>query len=64
MQFFKPQLARFPLKTVEDTVKKLRPTVEDPSFWIEEKLDGERMQVHVVIDDSLPTGAQFAFWSR
>lgn len=37
---------------------------DDKEFWIEEKLDGERMQLHMISDDSMPGGKRFAFWSR
>ncbi|KAH6624689.1 hypothetical protein B0J18DRAFT_449918 [Chaetomium sp. MPI-SDFR-AT-0129] len=37
---------------------------ENPEFWIEEKLDGERMQMHMQQDDSVPGGYRFTFWSR
>ena len=45
-------------------VDKMRPTEEDDVFWIEEKLDGERMQLHMVSDADIPGGKRFAFWSR
>jgi DNA ligase-4 len=45
-------------------VEKMRPTEEDSTFWIEEKLDGERMQLHMETDDSVPGGRRFGFWSR
>jgi len=38
--------------------------MDDPIFWIEEKLDGERMQLHMVEDENHPGGRRFAFWSR
>ena len=37
---------------------------EGEKFWIEEKLDGERMQLHMMEDDTVPGGRRFAFWSR
>ncbi|KAF3930625.1 hypothetical protein ABW19_dt0205583 [Dactylella cylindrospora] len=58
MQTFQPQLAQFQLRSLEDVVKKMQPTDPDPVFWIEEKLDGERMQLHLNDD------GQFRFWSR
>ena len=64
MQCFQPQLAQFQMHSFQKTVDKMRPTEDDPIFWIEEKLDGERMQLHMVSDDSLPGGKKFSFWSR
>lgn len=65
MQCFQPQLAQFQLGgSFQRMVQYLRPTDDDPEFWIEEKLDGERMQMHVVSDPSLVGGYRFAFWSR
>lgn len=64
MQCFQPQLAQFQMHSVQKMVGKMRPTDEDPVFWIEEKLDGERMQLHMVSDDSIAGGKRFAFWSR
>ena len=37
---------------------------ENRDFWIEEKLDGERMQLHMIEDDEIEGGKKFAFWSR
>ncbi|KAF2180958.1 DNA ligase 4 [Zopfia rhizophila CBS 207.26] len=66
MQCFQPQLAAFQKQvgSFERMVAKLKPTPEDDSFWIEEKLDGERMQLHMVEDPDLPGGKRFGFWSR
>ncbi|EWC48222.1 hypothetical protein DRE_02326 [Drechslerella stenobrocha 248] len=58
MQTFQPQLAQFQLKSFDDVVKKMQPTETDKVFWIEEKLDGERMQLHLNDD------GKFKFWSR
>ncbi|KAL0473635.1 hypothetical protein QR685DRAFT_569668 [Neurospora intermedia] len=58
MQCFQPQLAQFQMTT---TWEKL---VKNLGFWIEEKLDGERMQMHMIEDDTVPGGFRFAFWSR
>ncbi|EPS42427.1 hypothetical protein H072_3586 [Dactylellina haptotyla CBS 200.50] len=58
MQTFQPQLAQFQLRSFEDVVKKMQATDNDQVFWIEEKLDGERMQLHM--DDN----GYFKFWSR
>ncbi|KAK3357082.1 hypothetical protein B0T25DRAFT_589463 [Lasiosphaeria hispida] len=65
MQCFQPQLAQFQMTTTfGKLVANLGVTEEDPEFWIEEKLDGERMQMHMQEDDSVPGGFRFAFWSR
>ncbi|KAH9832417.1 DNA ligase 4 [Teratosphaeria destructans] len=64
MQCFQPQLAAFQMKTMEQMVSRMKQTEEDPFFWIEEKLDGERMQLHMVEDDEVPGGKRFGFWSR
>ncbi|KAH6893431.1 hypothetical protein B0T10DRAFT_273080 [Thelonectria olida] len=65
MQCFQPQLAQFQMpSSFQKMVQLLRPTEEDPEFWIEEKLDGERMQMHMVEDKSQPGGRRFCFWSR
>jgi DNA ligase-4 len=66
MQCFQPQLAAFQNKvgSFERMVTKLHPTPEDDSFWIEEKLDGERMQLHMMDDPGAPGGKLFGFWSR
>ncbi|KAF2867707.1 ATP dependent DNA ligase domain-containing protein [Massariosphaeria phaeospora] len=66
MQCFQPQLAAFQKQvgSFEKMVAKLSPTPEDDSFWIEEKLDGERMQLHMVEDPDVPGGTRFSFWSR
>lgn len=64
MQCFQPQLAQFQTHSFDNMVQRLRPTETDKIFWIEEKLDGERMQLHMIEDDSLPGQRRFAFWSR
>ena len=64
MQCFQPQLAQFQMHSFQRMVDKMRPTEDDPAFWIEEKLDGERMQLHMMSDDSVPGGKRFGFWSR
>ncbi|RSL95925.1 DNA ligase 4 [Fusarium oligoseptatum] len=51
MQCFQPQLAQFQMPaSFQKMIQLLRPTEEDPEFWIEEKLDGERMQMHMAKD--------------
>ncbi|THX88607.1 ATP-dependent DNA ligase [Aureobasidium pullulans] len=64
MQCFQPQLAQFQMHTVEKMVTQMQCTEEDPIFWIEEKLDGERMQLHMIHDESTPGGFRFNYWSR
>jgi DNA ligase-4 len=66
MECFQPQLAAFQKQvgSFEKMVVKLKPTPEDDTFWIEEKLDGERMQLHMMEDPSAPGGRIFGFWSR
>jgi DNA ligase-4 len=55
MSCFQPQLAQFQKKQLEHVVKAMG--TEEEEFWIEEKLDGERMQMH------FSEGA-FRWWSR
>ena len=64
MSCFQPQLAQFQMHSFQKMVDKLGCTMDDPYFWIEEKLDGERMQLHMVDDENHPGGRRFAFWSR
>ncbi|KFA64555.1 hypothetical protein S40285_04590 [Stachybotrys chlorohalonatus IBT 40285] len=65
MQCFQPQLAQFQMPaSFQKMLELLRSTQEDPEYWIEEKLDGERMQMHMIEDDSHPGGRRFCFWSR
>lgn len=64
MQCFQPQLAQFQMHSFQRMVDKMRPTEEDTAFWIEEKLDGERMQLHMIDDPSVAGGKRFGFWSR
>ena len=64
MQCFQPQLAQFQTQSMQKIIDKMRLTEDDPVFWIEEKLDGERMQLHMVSDDEVPGGKKFGFWSR
>ncbi|KAH7380321.1 DNA ligase 4 [Phaeosphaeria sp. MPI-PUGE-AT-0046c] len=66
MQCFQPQLAAFQDKggSFEKMVTRMQAKAEEDSFWIEEKLDGERMQLHVMEDPEAPGGKLFGFWSR
>jgi DNA ligase-4 len=63
MQCFQPQLAQFQMHTFAKMIEKLTTTTEH-EFWIEEKLDGERMQMHMIEDGDVPGGRRFKFWSR
>ncbi|RDW94914.1 DNA ligase-3 [Coleophoma crateriformis] len=64
MSCFQPQLAQFQMHSFQKMVDKMHPTEEDPEFWIEEKLDGERMQMHMAEDKQVPGGWRFGWWSR
>ncbi|KAE8353016.1 DNA ligase 4 [Aspergillus coremiiformis] len=64
MQCFQPQLAQFQMHSLDRMVSRMKPTEDDPVFWIEEKLDGERMQLHMMSNDSVPGRRTFRFWSR
>ncbi|KAG8530315.1 uncharacterized protein KY384_004817 [Bacidia gigantensis] len=64
MQCFQPQLAQFQMQSFKKMVDRMHPTEEDPVFWVEEKLDGERMQLHMTEDCETPGGKKFGFWSR
>jgi DNA ligase-4 len=64
MQCFQPQLAQFQMHSFDKMIARMQPTEEDQVFWIEEKMDGERMQLHMAPDDSIPGGRKFIFWSR
>jgi DNA ligase 4 len=64
MQCFQPQLAQFQMHSFQKMVDNMRPTADDTEFWVEEKLDGERMQMHMIEDDTVPGGKRFCFWSR
>ena len=62
MQCYQPQLAQFQIKGgFEKMVLKMRPTEDDDEFWIEDKLDGERMQMHMQRNEG---GLEFRWWSR
>jgi len=64
MQCFQPQLAAFQMRSMETMVARMNLTEDQPDFWIEEKLDGERMQLHMIEDPDVKGGMRFAFWSR
>lgn len=64
MHCFQPQLAQFHTHTFEKMVDRLLANPREEDYWIEEKLDGERMQLHMVEDEDWPGGKRFRFWSR
>ncbi|KAI0976366.1 ATP dependent DNA ligase domain-containing protein [Xylaria arbuscula] len=68
MQCFQPQLAAYEMATSFDKmIERLHASTREETgseFWIEEKLDGERMQLHMIQDESIPGGKRFCFWSR
>ncbi|KAJ5098471.1 Nucleic acid-binding OB-fold [Penicillium argentinense] len=64
MQCFQPQLAQFQMHSFDKMITRMRTTEDDPVFWIEEKMDGERIQLHMAPDNSVPGGRKFCFWSR
>lgn len=66
MQCFQPQLAAFQMRSMEQMVSRMHSdaTEAEHEFYVEEKLDGERMQMHMMEDDETPGGMKFAFWSR
>ncbi|RKF81644.1 DNA ligase 4 [Golovinomyces cichoracearum] len=64
MEPFLPQLAQFNMNDFEKIISRLGCDDDDKLFWIEEKLDGERMQLHMKEDETIPGGFRFAFWSR
>jgi DNA ligase-4 len=64
MQCFQPQLAQFQMHNFQKMVDKMMPMESDTTFWIEEKLDGERMQLHMIEDNTVEGGKRFGFWSR
>lgn len=53
MSCFQPQLAQFQKKSLATVIK----AMGGQEFWIEEKLDGERMQMHF-------DNGEFRWWSR
>lgn len=68
MQCFQPMLCHYQMSTsfqkMVDRLNSRNRKEGDDEFWIEEKLDGERMQLHMEKDNSVPGGARFRFWSR
>ncbi|KAK5078865.1 DNA ligase (ATP) [Lithohypha guttulata] len=71
-QCFQPQLANFQPKKMNAIVARMHVTEDDPEFWIEEKLDGERMQLHMRTsthvrnksDTDRDPWKEFSYWSR
>ncbi|KAK2066912.1 hypothetical protein P8C59_000690 [Phyllachora maydis] len=63
MQCFQPQVAQFQPqgKSFQQLVGKMR--LAGDEFYIEEKLDGERIQMHMQEDDA-DGHARFGWWSR
>jgi DNA ligase 4 len=64
MECFQPQLAQFQMHSFQTMIDKMGGTDNDPHFWIEEKLDGERIQMHMAKDPNSEGGFRFSFWSR
>jgi DNA ligase-4 len=64
MDCFQPQLAAFKMHSFGKVVARMDLTSDDREFWIEEKLDGERMQLHAQQNPAVPGGMEFKFWSR
>lgn len=69
MSCFQPQLAQFMAPSFQKMVDKMcsrgpRDKEKDLEFWIEEKLDGERIQMHMEANDDIPGGRRFSWWSR
>lgn len=64
MQCFQPQLAAFQVHSMEKIVDRMNLSEDNPVFWIEEKLDGERMQLHMRENEDVPGGYEFGYWSR
>jgi DNA ligase-4 len=64
MDCFQPQLAAFKMHSFDKIVSRMDMTSDDKEFWIEEKLDGERMQLHAQENPDVPGGIEFRFWSR
>ncbi|KAE8451001.1 hypothetical protein EG329_005441 [Mollisiaceae sp. DMI_Dod_QoI] len=64
MECFQPQLAQFQMHSFQKMINRMGCTEDEPEFWIEEKLDGERMQLHMESDPNVKGGRRFAFWSR
>ncbi|KAH6723916.1 DNA ligase I [Leptodontidium sp. MPI-SDFR-AT-0119] len=64
MECFKPQLAQFSSHSFQKMIDKmgLDETDHKGEFWIEEKLDGERMQMHM--EDDGEGNRKYSWWSR
>ncbi|QSZ37187.1 hypothetical protein DSL72_009281 [Monilinia vaccinii-corymbosi] len=67
MSCFQPQLAQFMPSSFQKLFDKMcppDPENKDREFWIEEKLDGERIQMHMEESDDVPGSYRFSWWSR
>ncbi|RMD43823.1 hypothetical protein DV735_g1327, partial [Chaetothyriales sp. CBS 134920] len=64
MSCFQPQLAAWQVQNFQQILERMQPTESDGEFYIEEKLDGERMQMHMMRDEAIEGGRRFRFWSR
>lgn len=64
MHNFLPQLAPTAsnANTWDKVIQQLGISEEKPEFYMEEKVDGERMQMHMQVKDG--GGYEFKFWSR
>lgn len=66
-QCFQPQLAGYQPRKMDLIIPHMQLMEEDQGFWIEEKLDGERMQMHMQTVQGGKDGPlykSFQFWSR
>ena len=64
MKCFGPQLAEHQMRSIQKVVDKMLSETDEKVFWIEEKLDGERIQMHMVPGSKIEGGRRFGFWSR
>jgi DNA ligase-4 len=64
MSCFQPQLAQFQMHSFDKMIERVLGDSGEKAFWIEEKLDGERMQLHMMEDPASPGGRKFGYWSR
>ena len=66
MQCYQPQLAHYDGNDFPKLINFLSKyaTDDDKEFWIEEKLDGERIQMHMRKDDTADGEFVFKFFSR
>ena len=64
LQCFIPKFAQYQNASFQKMLDVMGCREKDPIFWSEEKLDGERMQMHVQYDPTVPGDLRFRFWSR